>query len=100
MAKTSRNLRLCSHGHKYVKTSSCPVCPVCEAERVPKADFLRMVSAPARRALENNAIKTLRELSAWRETDLLMLHGIGPTAIPKLRKALKLKGLYFKKSNA
>jgi hypothetical protein len=44
--------RICPNGHHYVKSSDCPVCPFCEADRKPKKGFLSLLSAPARRALE------------------------------------------------
>lgn len=89
-------LRICNKGHKYYKSSSCPACPVCETERKPDSGFLSLVSSPARRALENAGIKTLSDLSKYSEGEILMLHGIGKTAIPKLREALKLENLHFR----
>lgn len=59
-------------------------------------DFLPGLSAPARRALQNNNIKTLKELAKHIEAEILELHGIGKTAIPKLQDILKEKGLTFK----
>ena len=58
--------------------------------------FLPQVSAPARRALQNNGIKTLKELAKYTEAEILQFHGIGKTAIPLLQKALKEKGFNFK----
>lgn len=95
---STSNLRLCVKGHKYYKTSDCPVCPICEKVRQPSADFLKHIGAPARRALESKGIDTLFKLSKLSEQDLLKLHGLGPGSIPKLRKALKEKGYSFKKS--
>lgn len=89
-------LRVCPNGHKYYKSSDCPTCPVCEEERRPGSGFLSTLAAPARRAMENAGILTLKQLAAWTEQDLLKLHGIGPTTIPKLEKALKAKGYSFK----
>ncbi len=63
----------------------------------PVSDFLTGLSAPARRALQNNGIKTIKDLSKHTEEQVLQLHGIGKTAIPTLQKALKEKGLSFKK---
>ncbi|MEN9649762.1 MAG: hypothetical protein RL094_729 [Candidatus Parcubacteria bacterium] len=54
------------------------------------------ISAPATRALASANIKTLKDLSKWTESKLLTLHGIGPSALPKLRAALKAKGISFK----
>lgn len=61
----------------------------------PVSDF-HGLSAPARRALQNNGIKTVKDLSKLTEPEILKLHGIGKTAIPLLQKALKEKGLNFK----
>lgn len=90
------SLRVCKNGHRYYKSSDCPTCPVCEQERKPDVGFLSLISAPARRALENAGIKTLKDLSDHREADILKFHGMGPTSIPKLRKALKTEGLSFR----
>jgi uncharacterized protein YdhG (YjbR/CyaY superfamily) len=62
-----------------------------------KAFFFDSLVAPARRALENKKIKTLKQLSKFTEAELLELHGMGPSSIPKLRNALKTEGLSFKK---
>ena len=85
-----------SKGHKYYKSSDCPVGPICEAERKPKEGFLSTIGAPARRALENKGIKSLKQLSQCTEKEILALHGMGKTTIPKLKSALKSEGLKFK----
>ncbi len=59
-------------------------------------NFLSLLSTPARRALENNGIKTLQQLSKHSEAGMMKLHGVGKTAIPILQKALKEKGFAFK----
>lgn len=99
MAKTpaKKILRICKNGHRYYRSSDCPVCPICESERNEAADFLSGISAPARRALESLGIKTLKQLSKFSEEDLLKLHGFGPGSIPKLKAFLKSEGLSFKK---
>ncbi|MEP2669762.1 MAG: RNA polymerase alpha subunit C-terminal domain-containing protein [Cyclobacteriaceae bacterium] len=89
-------LKTCRKGHQFYKSSDCPTCPVCEKERKPKDGFMALISAPARRALERENIKTLNDLVKWREREILSLHGIGPSTIPKLKKALKDYGLSFK----
>lgn len=53
--------------------------------------------APARRALENNGIKTVQQLSGFSEAEILTFHGMGPGSLPELRKILKENGLSFKK---
>ncbi|MGG7035523.1 MAG: RNA polymerase alpha subunit C-terminal domain-containing protein [Flavobacterium sp.] len=95
---SEKNLRICEKGHKYYKSSDCPTCPVCEAQNKPKSGFLSLISAPARRALENAGITTLEKLAKQSEKDILKLHGIGKTAIPKLREALKAENLSFTNS--
>ena len=92
------NLRICENGHKYYKSSDCPVCPICEKNKKPSEGFLSKIGAPARRALERERIDTLIKLSKISEKDLLQLHGVGPSTLPKLRIALKEKGLSFKKN--
>lgn len=96
MAKLEKSERICKRGHKYFKSSDCPVCPICENERKPQDSFLSKVSAPARRVLENKGITDLEKLSQWSKKDLLDLHGIGPTAIPVLEKELAKRGLSLK----
>jgi len=96
MIGSKKTLRICEKGHRYFKSSDCPVCPVCEQEGKPKNDFLSSLAAPARRALENNGITSLQQLSQLTERDILKFHGMGKASLPKLRKALLEKGLSFK----
>ena len=95
---TKGTLRTCNEGHKYYKSSDCPTCPICEKQKDPKAEFHSKISAPARRAFERVNILTLKELSEYSEKDILDLHGVGPSAIPKLNEALKTAGLAFRKN--
>lgn len=90
-------LKTCKMGHQFYKSSDCKSCPVCEAENKPKDGFMANISAPARRALVNNKINSLTELAQYTEKEILDLHGIGPTVIPKLKSALKDAGLNFRK---
>jgi len=96
MREGKKTLRICKKGHRYYKSSDCPVCPICEEEKKPKNGFLALLSAPARRALENNGITSLQQLSKLTEDEILKFHGLGKASIPKLRKALSEKGLSFK----
>lgn len=89
-------LRTCSSGHQYYKSSDCPTCPHCENERKPQHGFLALLPAPARRALENKGIFTLEQLAEHSKKEILALHGMGPSSIPKLQKALNVAGLQFK----
>ena len=91
-----QNLRTCKEGHQYVKSSTCPTCPVCENERKTKDGFLSLLSAPARRALEQNGIKTVIQLSDFTEAEILDFHGIGKATIPILRKLLLENNATFK----
>ena len=91
-----RNLKTCSRGHQYYKSSDCPVCPVCENMKKAQESFSGVV-APARRALENAGIKTPEQLSKYTVAQLLEFHGMGPSSIPKLREVLKSNGLSFKR---
>lgn len=96
MANTKKTSRTCVRGHTYYKSSECPTCPICEAERRPNDGFLSIVSAPARRALQRAGIATRTKLSKCSESEILKLHGVGPSTIPKLRQALRDSGLKFK----
>ena len=89
--------KVCPKGHVFYKTSDCPTCPECESLKKPAEGFMSILSAPARRALENKRIFTLEKLSLFTETELLALHGIGPSTIPKLKAELAKKRLQFKK---
>jgi predicted RecB family nuclease len=91
-----KSLRICPQGHRYYKSSSCPVCPVCEGKVKPEAQFLSLIAAPARRALEGAGITTLNQLSQRTEAEILALHGMGPSTLPKLRSALEERGYSFR----
>jgi predicted RecB family nuclease len=96
--ETKKNLKTCKNGHQFFKSSNCPTCPICEEERKPKDSFLSLLGAPARRALERENIKTLEDLAKWSEKEIINLHGIGPSTIPKLKKSLSEYNLSFKLS--
>ncbi|MBC8047361.1 MAG: DNA-binding protein [Fimbriimonadaceae bacterium] len=55
------------------------------------------LAKPAQRALTNEGIKTLKQLSKLTEEELAKLHGIGPNALEQIRKAFAEKGLTFNK---
>jgi hypothetical protein len=92
--------RICPNGHTYYKSSDCPVCPVCEQQKKPDEGFLSLLAAPARRAITNAGIDSLLQLSKYSEADILKLHGMGKSSIPKLNDALKKAGLSFKSNNS
>lgn len=96
MATQKKNLKTCPKGHKFYKSSDCPVCPICEADKKPASGFLSLIGAPARRALENEGISTLKKLATFRKSEISKLHGMGPSAIGKLMLAMKESNLEFK----
>ncbi|WP_153733386.1 RNA polymerase alpha subunit C-terminal domain-containing protein [Sporosarcina obsidiansis] len=97
MGLSKKSLRTCNKGHHYYKSSDCPICPICEQDRNFNNGFLSTLSAPARRALENNGITTLQQLTAYSEKEILQFHGLGPASLPKLRTVLENNGLSFKR---
>ena len=96
MTVSKKILKTCSNGHQFYKSSDCPTCPICEKERKLKAAFFAVLGAPARRALESINISSLKDLSKYTEKEILQLHGMGKTSIPKLKEALQSEGLSFK----
>jgi DNA-directed RNA polymerase alpha subunit len=81
---------------KNTDPNSLQTCPICEEERKPKDNFLSHIGAPARRALEREGITTLEQLSVYSEKEILNLHGIGKSTLPKLNHVLTLAGLSFR----
>lgn len=65
-------------------------------ENLPKDNFLSTLSAPARRALENNGITTLEQLSKYSKKEVLKFHGMGKSSIPKLEKLLFDQNMSFR----
>ncbi len=92
---TKKVLATCGSGHQFYKSSERPTCPVCESKRSPKTDFMSGLVAPARRALAKKGIDSVAKLSQYTESEILALHGMGPSSIPKLRAALEEHGLAF-----
>ena len=62
-------------------------------------DLPEKISNPAKRALAKAGIDSLSKLSKFTEREILKLHGIGPSAMPILREALKAVGKTFKPEN-
>lgn len=91
-----KTLKTCSNGHSFYKSSDCPVCPICEKNKSATNSFLDTLSAPARRALENEGIQTEVQLSAYSQKQILALHGLGKSSLPKLVEALEKVGLQFR----
>lgn len=91
------SLRVCTNGHKYYKNSDCPVCPLCEAYKKEDSGFMKVLAAPARRALQSAGILQPTQLSEWTEARLLQLHGMGPSAVARLKQELGKNGIALKK---
>lgn len=96
MARSTPTRRTCPKGHSYIKSTDCPTCPTCEAEKAKGGFFIDGMSAPARRALQHLGIDSLKKLAKYTETDILAQHGMGPASLPVMRAALKKAGLSFK----
>ena len=92
---SAKREKTCDKGHTFTKSSDCPTCPICAAKDKPESGFLSLLSAPARRALQNASMVTLTELSNHSEQEILALHGMGPKSLPILRQALGAAGLAF-----
>lgn len=60
-----------------------------------ESDLPGGLSAPAKRALAGAGISSLDQLARMSEAEVKKLHGIGPNALDKLRRALDAKGLSF-----
>lgn len=93
----TKTLRTCDKGHRYYKSSDCPVCPICESSKEAGNGFLAGLSAPALRALTKHGIEKLEDLAQYSQAEILALHGIGPASIPIIKKALVKAGISFKK---
>jgi hypothetical protein len=91
-------LKICNNGHRFEKTSDCPVCPFCSSEdmKTKYGDEFPPIGAPAFRAIHNVGIASLSDLTKYSEKDLLALHGFGPRALRLLRETLLEKGMHFK----
>lgn len=57
---------------------------------------LPKLAAPAQRALASIGIHRLDQLTKFSETEIKQLHGLGPTTIVALRRALEAKGISFR----
>ncbi len=56
----------------------------------------RDIGAPATRALAAAGHAQLTDLTAVTEEELLALHGVGPRAVERLRRAMAEQGLSFR----
>lgn len=90
------NERVCAKGHRYVKTSDCPTCPVCEKQKKPTTGWKVGLAAPALRALNQAKIDTVTDVQQWSKAELAKLHGMGPKAIATIEALLDLEGMGFR----
>ena len=60
-----------------------------------EAAFPKGLSGPALRALKRANIKSMTQLSKWKESDLAELHGMGPKGIRILKAALGRQKRHF-----
>lgn len=64
-----------------------------------ESDLPQDLGAPAQQALTEAGYTSLEDVSKATEADLLSLHGMGPTALARLRRALKETGRSFASSD-
>lgn len=88
--------RICEQGHRYRKSSDCPVCPKCAEASQPQERLLSKLSAPACRALQRHGVHTVRDLAAYSLKEVLSWHGVGKASIPVFKSALETEGFAFK----
>ena len=90
-------LKICKNGHRFEKTSDCPVCPVCSSEEMKNkfGEEFPFIGASAFRDLDSRGIASLSDLTKVTEKELLALHGFGPKALRLLRERLKENNLDF-----
>ncbi|MEQ9304367.1 MAG: hypothetical protein RJQ14_10685 [Marinoscillum sp.] len=90
-----KTLRICPEGHRYYKSSDCPVCPICANQDKP-TNFLGTLSAPARRALISQGITTIELMAKYTENEIRSLHGIGQNAMSTLKNEVLRNNIIFK----
>lgn len=91
-----RTIRTCDKGHRYYKSSECPVCPICENKKTVVSEWHKNFAAPARRALEREGLYQLESLSQITEEEFSQFHGIGKNATSVASKLLNEIGLKFR----
>ena len=60
-----------------------------------QAGDLPKLAQPAERALAAAGVQNLKQLTKFSEAEIKQLHGIGPSALARLRQALADRGLSF-----
>jgi hypothetical protein len=68
-----------------------------EVPGAPGTVFPRDIGRPATRALAVAGYRELADLTAVTEVQLLSLHGVGPKAVERLRRAMAEQGLSFRR---
>jgi hypothetical protein len=63
-----------------------------------ESDLPAGLGKPARRALAAAGYVRLEQLTEVSEAEIMELHGVGPTALERLRSALAARGQGFAKS--
>ena len=96
MATRQKILKTCAKGHQFYKSSDCNTCPVCAKENKPTSGFLAPFSSPVRNALTHAGIDTVQKLATYTEKEILALHGIGKSSLPRFYEALAAAALQFK----
>lgn len=89
-------LKTCPKGHRFYKSSDCNTCPVCAQQDKPASGFLAPFSSPVRNALSRAGIDTVEQLATHTEKEILALHGIGKSSLPRFRESLAAAGLQFR----
>lgn len=92
--------KICSRGHRFLKSSESPTCPTCWPgyKKKLQSDFPEDLSAPALRALASIKITELAGLTKHTEAEIADLHGMGPKGINTLKNALKKQKRTFKEA--
>jgi hypothetical protein len=96
--KPVKKWKICSRGHRFQKSSDCPVYPICWSgyyRTRKQSDFPESLAAPALRALLSAKITKLQQLAKRTEDEIADLHGMGPKAIGQLKSALRKRNLSF-----
>lgn len=99
MKAAKGNLKTSNRGHRFFKSSDCPVCPQCWSGYYRKRhqnDFPENLGAPALRALLDANITMLALLTKYAEADILALHGMGPKGVTRLKAALRARRMKMK----
>ena len=95
-AQQKRIKKICKQGHVFYKSSDCPTCPICANQNKASDGFMKDLSAPAQRALISKKITSLQILATYSQIEILQLHGIGKSSIPKLKTALEKQKMNFR----